>query len=99
MNGLILHPWLLRNEAKANQVNVDNESDPIFGSHPDNSLEVLSEADSSLTQPEPSGLHACHMTVTGSISFDEEDEVPDQSEDDFDPTLAKRRLAKTPIQA
>ena len=39
------------------------------------------------------------MTVTGSISSDEEDKVPDQSEDDFDPTLAKRRLAKTPIQA
>ena len=35
----------------------------------------------------------------GSISSDEEDEVPDQSEDDFDPTLAKKRLAKTPIQA
>ena len=39
------------------------------------------------------------MTVTGSISSDEEDEVPNQSEDDFDPTLARKRLARTPVQA
>ena len=90
-NGLIVHLWLLRNKAAANQVNVDDES-LIFDSHPDDSLEVLSEADSSLTQPGPSHLHACHITVSGSISSDEEDEVPDQSEDDFNPTLAMRKL-------
>ena len=37
--------------------------------------------------------------MTSSISSDEEDEVSDQSEDDFDPTLAMRRLPKAPIQA
>ena len=39
------------------------------------------------------------MTVTCSISSDEEDEIPDQSVVDFDPTLAMRRLPKAPIQA
>ena len=96
-NGLIVHPWLLRNQAGANQVNVDDES-LIFGSHPDDSLEVLSETDNSPTQPGPSGLHACHVTVSGSFSSDEEDEVPDQFED-FNPTLAMRKLPKAPVQA
>ena len=98
-NGLVVHPWLLQNKATANQVNVDDESETIFGSHPDDSLEVLSEADSSLTQPGPLGLHACHVTVTGPISSDEEDVVSDQSDNDLNSTLVKRRLAKTPIQA
>ena len=81
------------------KVNVDVESDHFFGSHLDNSLEVFIEADSSLTQPGPLGLHACHITVTSSISSDEEEEVPDHSEDDFGPPLAIRRLPKAPIQA
>ena len=97
-NGLVVHPRLLRNEAITDQVRADNES-AIFGSHPDDSLEVLSEADSSLTQPSPSGLHTCHVSVTGSLSSDEEDEVSDLSDDDQHPTQVKRRLAKTPIQA
>ena len=98
-NRLVVHPWLLCNEATANQVGVDDESDTIFGSHPDDSLEVLSEADSSLTQPGPLGLHACHVTVTGSIFSDEEDEVSDQSDDDLNLAKVKRRFTKTPIQA
>ena len=82
-NGLIIHPWLLRTQAGANQVNADDES-AIFGSHPDDSLEVLSEADNSLTQPGPSDLHTCHVSVSGFLTSDKEDDIPDQSED-FNP--------------
>ena len=59
---------------------------------------MLSEADNSLTQPGPLGLHACHVSVSGSFSSDEEDEVPDQPED-FNPFLARRKLPKAPVQA
>ena len=62
-NNLLVHPWLLRTQGGANQVNADNES-KIFGNHPEDLLEVLSEADSSLTQPEPSDLHKCHVSIS-----------------------------------
>ena len=39
------------------------------------------------------------MSVTGSLSSDEEDEVSDLSDNDQLPKQAKRRLAKIPIQA
>ena len=39
------------------------------------------------------------MSVTGSLSSDEEDKISDLSDDDQNPTRVKRRLAKTPIQA
>ena len=58
---------------------------------------MLSEADNSLTQPGPSGLHACHVSVSGSFSSDEKDEIPDQPED-FNPFLARRKLPKARVQ-
>ena len=72
---MVVHPWLLR-QGTANQVTPDVEGD-IFEGHPDNSLEVLSKADSSLTQPGHCGLHACHATVSGFISSDSDDDIPD----------------------
>ena len=93
---MVVHPWLLR-QGTANQVNADIEGD-IFEGHPDDSLEVLSEADSSLTQPGPSGLHACHATVSGFVTSDDDDDVPDAIEDPSPPKL-KKRLPKASIQA
>ena len=75
-NNLVVHPWLLRNEATANRAEVEDESQ-IFRSHLDDSLEVLSENDTSLTQPSSASQHACHVSVTGMISSDKEDKVPD----------------------
>merc|ERR1711867_210969 len=72
--GLLVHPWLERKQATANQVLIEGE-DQIFGSHPDDSLECISESDTSLTQP--SGLHACQVTVSGSVSTDDEEEAED----------------------
>ena len=61
-------------------------------------MELLSEADNSLTQPRLSGLQACHISVSGFLTSDKEDEIPNQPED-FNPLLAKRKLPKAPIQA
>ena len=69
-NGLNVHPWLEKKEASANRVEVEDETH-IFGSHPDDSLEVLSESDSSLTQLSSSSLHASHVTVSGTVSSDD----------------------------
>ena len=96
-NNLLVHPWLLRTQGGANQVNADNEGE-IFGNHPDDSLEVLSEADSSLTQPGPSDLHACHVTISGFVTSDDNDDIPDTPEDPSPPTV-KRKLPKASIQA
>ena len=65
----------------------------IFGSHPDDSLEVLSESDTSLTQLSSSSLHNCHVTVTRTVSSDDEEEVPDA------PTRTKRRFSNGPVPA
>ena len=86
-HGLTVHLWLEKKEASAHQVQVEGE-DHIFGSHPDDSLECISESDTSLTQPSSSGLHACHVTVSGSVSTDDEEEVPDA------PARKKRRFPK-----
>ena len=91
-NGLQVHPWLEKKEASANRVEVEDETH-IFGSHPDDSLEVLSESDTSLTQPSSSNLHACHMTVSGIVSSDDEEEVPDS------PTRTKRKFSNGPVPA
>ena len=80
---MLVHPWLLR-QGTANQVNTENGGE-IFEGHPDDSLEVLSEADSSLTQPGPSDLHACHATVSGFVTSDDDDDVPDAPEDPSPP--------------
>ena len=89
-----MHPWLERREATANRVKAEDETH-IFGSYPDDSLEVLSEADTSLTQPSSTSQHACHVTVTGTISSYEEEEVPDSP----NPTRIKRKLANSPVPA
>ena len=93
-NGLHVHPWLERKEASANRVEVEDETH-IFGSHPDDSLEVLSEADTSLTQRSSTSLHACHVTVTGTVSSDDEEEVPDS----HNPTRTKRKFSNGPVPA
>ena len=86
-HGLNVHPWLEKKEASANRVEVEDENH-IFGSHPDDSLECISESDTSLTQPSSSGLHACHVTVSGPVSSDDDEEVPDE------PARTKRRFSK-----
>merc|ERR1712101_61370 len=88
--GLLVHPWLERKQATANQVLIEGE-DQIFGSHPDDSLECISESDTSLTQP--SGLHACQVMVSGAVSTDDEEEVEDA------PARTKRRFPKDKIPA
>merc|ERR1711867_265428 len=89
-HGLTVHLWLEKKEASAHQVQVEGE-DHIFSSHPDDSLECISESDTSLTQP--SGLHACQVTVSGSISTDDEEEAEDA------PARTKRRFPKDKIPA
>ena len=91
-NGLNVHPWLEKKEASANRVEVEDETH-IFGSHPDDSLEVISESDTSLTQPSSSSLHACHVTISGPVSSDDDEEVPDA------PTKTKRRFSKGTVPA
>ena len=86
-NRLNVHPWLEKKEASANRVEVEDENH-IFGSHPDDSLEVISESDTSLTQPSSSNLHACHVTISGPVSSDDDEEVPAA------PTRTKRKLSK-----
>ena len=75
-NNLVAHPWLLRTEGSANRAQAENE-DEIFGSHPDNSVEVLSEADNSLNQPDTAGwggLPVYHMSLTpGALSSGEDE--------------------------
>merc|ERR1712240_529316 len=90
--GLVVHPWLLK-QGTANQVTPEAEGD-IFEGHPDDSLEVLSEEDSGPNQPRPSGLHACHASVSGFAYSDSEDEVPDAPE----VPKPKKRLSKAPVQ-
>ena len=49
---------MLRNEATANRAVAEDESE-IFGSHPDDSLEILSKADTSpLSQVPPASMLA-----------------------------------------
>merc|ERR1711867_182729 len=88
--GLLVHPWLEKKEATTNQVLVEGE-DHIFGSHPDDSMECILESDTSLTQP--SGLHACHVTVSGLLSTDDEEEAEDA------PARPKRRFPKDKFPA
>ena len=49
-NGLTVHPWLFHSEGSAKRVHAENE-DEISGSHLDDLLEVISDADHSLNQP------------------------------------------------
>ena len=46
-NNLTVHPWLEKKEGSANRAQVEN-GEEIFGSHLDDSIEILSEADNSL---------------------------------------------------
>ena len=74
-NNLVVHPWLLRTEGSTNRAQAEN-GDKIFGSHPDDSIEVLSEADNSLNQPDTAGqsrLSACHVSMSGTLLSDEEE--------------------------
>ena len=79
-NNLTVHPWLLRFEGSANRVHADNE-DEIFGSHPDNSLEVISKSDQSINLPnkaQQGGFSACIITlVSGVLSSDNEEYFSD----------------------
>ena len=75
-NGLVVHPWLVHSEGSANRAHAENE-DEIFGSHPDDALEVISDADHSLNQPsetQQGGLLACTVTLaSGVLSSDNEE--------------------------
>ena len=97
-NGLTVHPWLQRKEGTANRAVADDES-AIFGSHPDDSIEILSEADISLTQPSTTGLHACHISMTGTLSSDEDDYLSDSPDNDRHPKTHPRKLSRNPILA
>ena len=75
-NNLTVHPWLVRSEGSANRTHAENE-DEIFGSHPDNSVEVISDADHSLNQPsetQQGRLLTFTVTLTfGVLSSDKEE--------------------------
>ena len=97
-NNLVVHPWLLRTEGTANRALSENE-DIIFGSHPDNSIEVLSEADTSLNQPSTAGLSACHVSMSGTLSSDEDEYSSDSSDTDHHPKPHTKKLSRHPIPA
>ena len=88
---MFVHPWLEKKEASANQVLVEGE-DHIFGFHPDDSLECISESDTSLTQQSSSG-HACHVSVSGSLSTEDDEDVPDA------PVRRRRKFPKDSFPA
>ena len=94
----MVHPWLQRNEGTANRAVADDET-AIFGSHPDDSIEVLSEADTSLTQPSTTDLHACHVSMTGTLSSDKEDYLSDSPDNGRHPKPYPRKLGRNPIPA
>ena len=68
-NNLTVHPWLEKKEGSTNKAQVEN-GDEIFGSHPDDSIKILSEADNSFNQPDTTvqgGLSACHVSILGTL--------------------------------
>ena len=97
-NNFVVHPWLLHTEGTANRALAEDEA-AIFGLHPDDSIEVLSEVDTSLTQPNTAGLSACHVSMTGTLSSDEDDYLSDSSDKDHHPKPHPRKLSRHPIPA
>ena len=96
-NNLVVHPWLLHAEGSANRAHAENE-DEIFGSHPDNSIEVLSEADNSLNQLDTAGqggLLACHVSLMSGALSSDKDEYCSDTDHSFKPHT--KRPNKVPI--
>ena len=76
VNNLAVHPRLLHSEGSANRVHAENE-DEIFGSHPDDSLEVISESDQSVSHPneaQQGGLLACTVTLASGVPSSDNEE-------------------------
>ena len=76
-----MHPWLVRGENSANCVQVDNHED-VFGSHPNNSVEVISDKDLALDQSgnHPQGLTARRIAIESGILSSDEDYYCSDSE-------------------
>ena len=75
---LTVPPWLLCHEESANRVHTENE-DEIFGSHPDDSLEVISESDQSVSHPNEAqrgGFLACTVTLASDVPSSDNEESP-----------------------
>ena len=97
-NNLTVHPSLENKEGSANRAQVEN-GEEIFGSHPDDSIEVLSEADNSLNQPDAtvqSGLSACHVSMSGTLLSDDEEYTSDV---EHSSKPSSKRLNRSPIPA
>ena len=93
----MIHPWLVQSDNSANCVQVDNHEE-LFGSHPNDSVEVISDMDLASDQSGslPEGLSAYHIAiVSGTLSSDEEDYCSDSSSR-HQPS-AKKRSMKLPV--
>ena len=86
VNWKTVYPWLVRGENLANRVQVDNHED-LFGIHPSDSVEVISDKDQSVNPPQ--GLTACHVVMESGVLSSDEDNY--YSDNKSSPSLASRQ--------